>query len=70
MDTYDSDYGTGIIEIGGISHAGFYDADLQRRVMALDSMPPEPPPVASNTHIRVFEEHPNVSVQSCIRREC
>lgn len=38
LDTYVAGDEIGIVEIGGICHAGFYAADVQKIVMALDSM--------------------------------
>lgn len=38
MDTYRTGDEIGIVEIGGICAAGFYQADVQRIVMALDQM--------------------------------
>lgn len=39
LDTYLSDDELGIVEMGGICSAGFYQADIQKIVMALDTMP-------------------------------
>jgi len=39
LDTYVSGDEIGIVEIGCICHAGMYDADLMKLVVALDSMP-------------------------------
>lgn len=39
MDTYIAEGEIGIVEIGGICHAGLYEADLIKLVHALDSMP-------------------------------
>ena len=41
LDTYISGDEIGIVEIGGICHAGLYEADLIKLVNALDSMEPE-----------------------------
>lgn len=41
MDTYISGNEIGIVEIGCICHAGLYDIDLMKLVVALDSMPLE-----------------------------
>lgn len=38
LDTYIAGDEIGIVEIGGICHAGFYEADVQKVVMALDGM--------------------------------
>jgi hypothetical protein len=38
LDTYQTGDEIGIVEIGGICHAGFYQADVQKIIMALDSM--------------------------------
>lgn len=42
MDTYIAEGDIGIVEIGGICHAGLYEADLIKLVHALDSMSPSP----------------------------
>lgn len=44
MDTYRTGDEIGIVEIGGICAAGFYRADVQRIVMALDEMTVSRPP--------------------------
>jgi hypothetical protein len=39
MDTYVAGDDVGIVEIGGICHAGVYEADIMKIACALDSMP-------------------------------
>lgn len=41
LDTYTAGNEVGIVEIGGICHAGLYEADLIKLVHALDSMEPQ-----------------------------
>lgn len=38
LDTYVTDDEIGVVELGGICYAGFYQADVQKIVMALDGM--------------------------------
>ena len=45
MDTYVSGSDIGIVEIGGICHAGLYEADLIALAHALDVMAPHPKPI-------------------------
>lgn len=38
LDTYVTGYEIGIVELGGICHAGFYKSDVQKIVMALEGL--------------------------------